>query len=84
MGGGFIFIFVNILIWMAFTENGMFYSFLLFIIIIIKKGRQCKAGRERLTLYQSEDPSPTIPTHRKKEEKGKTVEDTKGREQLRQ
>ena len=54
------------------------------IIIIIKKGRQCKARRERLTLYQSEDPSPTIPTHRhrKKEEKGKTVEDTKGREQL--
>ena len=26
----------------------------------------------------TEDPSPTIPTHRKKEEKGKTVEDNKG------
>ena len=49
------------------------------IIIIIKKGQQCKTGRERLTLYQSEDPIPTIPTHRKKEEKRKTVEDTKGR-----
>ena len=27
------------------------------IIIIIKKGWQCKAGRERLTPYQSDDPS---------------------------
>ena len=47
------------------------------IIIIIRKGRQCKAGRERLTPYQSEDPNPTTPTHRMKEEKGKTVEDKK-------
>ena len=44
-------------------------SFLI-IIIIIKRGWQCKAGRERLTPYQSEDPNPTTPTHRKKE-KGK-------------
>ena len=43
------------------------------IIIIIKRGWQCKAGRERLTPYQSEEPNPTTPTHRKKEEKGKTV-----------
>ena len=48
------------------------------IIIIIKRGWQCKTGRERLTLYQSEDPNPTTPTHRKKEEKGKTVGDKKG------
>ena len=34
------------------------------IIIIIKKGRQCKAEREWYTPYQSEDPSPTIPTYR--------------------
>ena len=47
------------------------------IIVIIKRGRQCKAGRERLTPYQSEDPKPTTPTHRKKEEKGKTVVDKK-------
>ena len=47
------------------------------IIIIIKKGRQCKAGRERLTPYQSEEPNPTTPTHRMKEEKGKTVGDKK-------
>ena len=40
------------------------------IIIIIKKGRQCKAEREWYTPYQSEDPSPTIPTYRQKEEKG--------------
>ena len=48
------------------------------IIIIIKRGWQCKAGRERLTPYQSEDPNPTTPTYRKKEEKGKTVGDKKG------
>ena len=48
------------------------------LIIIIKRGWQCKAGRERLTPYQSEDPNPTTPTHRKKEEKGKTVGDKKG------
>ena len=49
---------------------------MMIIIIIISsssssKGRQCKAGRERLTPYQSEDPNPTTPTHRMKEEKGK-------------
>ena len=47
------------------------------IIIIIRKGRQCKAGREPLTPYQSEDPNPTTPTHRMKEKKGKTVGDKK-------
>ena len=47
------------------------------IIIIIKRSWQCKAGRERLTPYQSEDPNPTTPTHRKKEEKGKTEGDKK-------
>ena len=49
------------------------------LIIIIEKGRQCKAGRERLTLNQSEDPSPTTPTHRMKEDKGKIVEDKEER-----
>ena len=53
-------------------EGGNYYFS---IIIIIKNGRQCKAERERCTLYQSEDPSPTIPTYRQKEEKGKRVED---------
>ena len=47
------------------------------IIFIIKKGWQCKAGRELLTPYQSEDPNPTTPTHRIKEEKGKTAGDKK-------
>ena len=47
------------------------------ITIIIRKGRQCKAGRERLTPYQSEDPNPTTPKHRMKKEKGKTVGDKK-------
>ena len=47
-------------------------------IIIIKKDWQCKAGRGRLTPYQSEDPSPRLPTYRGKEEKGKIVEDKKG------
>ena len=40
-------------------------------IIIIKKCRQCKAERERCTPYQSEDPSPIIPTYSQKVEKGK-------------
>ena len=35
-----------------------------------------------MTPYQSKDPSPTLPTYRRKEEKGKIVEDKKGRKQL--
>ena len=46
--------------------------------IIIKKGSQCKAGRERLAPNQSEDHSPAIPTHRMKEEKRKTAGDKMG------
>ena len=48
------------------------------IIVIIKKGRQCRAEREWYTPYQSEDPCPKIPTYREKEERereGKIVED---------
>ena len=41
------------------------------IIIIIRKGRQCKAERESDIPYQSENSNPTIPTYRQKEEKGK-------------
>ena len=41
------------------------------MIIIIKKGGQWKAEREWYTPYQSEDPSPAIPTNRQEEEKGK-------------
>ena len=47
-------------------------------INIIKRGRQCKAGRQLYTPYQSIDPCPTIPTYRQKEEKGKIVEDKNG------
>ena len=46
-----------------------------YLLLLLKKGRQCKAEREWYTPYQSEDPSPTIPTYREKEEKGKKVED---------
>ena len=53
-------------------------SVIIIIIIIIKKDWQCKAGRERLKPYQSEDPSPTLQTYRRKEEKAKIVEDKKG------
>ena len=35
-------------------------------------------GTDRLIPYQSEDPSPTLPTYRGKEEKGEIVEDKKG------
>ena len=55
---------------------------MIIIFIIIKKDWQCKAGRERLTPYQSEDPSPTLPTYRGKEEKGKIVEVKKGESNL--
>ena len=50
---------------------------IIIIVIIIKKDLKCKAGRGRLTPYQSEDPSPTLPAYRGKEEKGKIVEDKK-------
>ena len=57
------------------TRLATAYGRLLLILIDIGNvGR----GRERFTPYQSEDPSPTIPTHRMKEEKGKTVEDKRG------
>ena len=51
---------------------------IIIIIIIIKKNWQCKAGRGRLTPYESEDPSPTLPTYIGKEKKGQIVEDKKG------
>ena len=60
---------------MPYVAHSLFW--VIIIIIIIKSGWQCKAGRERLTPYQSEDPNPTTPTHRIKEEKGKTVGDKK-------
>ena len=41
------------------------------VIIIIKIGGQCKAERESYMPHQSEYPSPTIPTYRQEEEKGK-------------
>ena len=56
------------------NTQGMYF---IIIIIIIKKRWQCKAGREQLTPYQSEDPNPTTPTHRMKGEKGKTAGDKK-------
>ena len=43
----------------------------LIIIIIIKRDWQCKAGRERSTPNQSEDPNPTTPTLERKKRKGK-------------
>ena len=45
--------------------------------------RLAMQGRERgNSPYQSEDPSPTLTTHSRKEEKGKIVEDRKMRDQL--
>ena len=51
--------------------------FFYIIIIIIKKDWQCKAGRGRLPPYQSEDPSPTVPTYRGKKRKGDQLETKK-------
>ena len=51
---------------------GVIYRIIIIIIIIIiKSGWQCKAGRERVTPYQSEDPNPTTPTLERKKRKGK-------------
>ena len=50
------------------------YDTIIITIIIIEKGRPCNArrdSREWNTPYQSEYPSPTIPTCRQKEEKWK-------------
>ena len=47
------------------------YKLKTIIIIIIKRDWQCKAGRERSTPYQSEDPNPTTPTLERKKRKGK-------------
>ena len=60
-----------------FGYAGHMLPILIIIIIIIKRDWQCKAGRGRLTPYQPEDPSPTLPNYRGKEEKGKIVEDKK-------
>ena len=57
-------------LWSRFSER--------IFIIVIKKDWQCKAGRGRLTPYQSEDTNPILPTYRGNEEKGKIVEDKKG------
>ena len=62
----------------TFYNNRMGNSSFVIIIIIIKKDWQYKAGRGRSTPYHSEDPSPTLPTYRGEEEKGKIVEDEKG------
>ena len=51
---------------------------LLLLLLLLLKRLVMQAGRERLASYQSEDPSPTIPTYRMKEEKGKTEGDKKG------
>ena len=68
-------------IYLLFVVNFSIFLLLIIIIIIIiiiHKDWQCKARRERLTPYQSEDPSPTLPTYKGKEEEGKIVEDKKG------
>ena len=58
-------------------RTGTVKIIIIIVIIIIKKGWQCKAGRERLTPYQSKHPNHITPTHRMKEEKGKTAGDKK-------
>ena len=59
------------------AKFGIIIIIIIIIIVIIRKGWHCKAGRERLTPYQSEDPNATTPTHRMKDEKGKTAGDKK-------
>ena len=50
--------------------------FIIIIIIIIKERKEvgnARLGESDYTPYQSEDPSPTTATYRKKEEKSKVV-----------
>ena len=64
--------------WTAFVYEfhiSWTYRVVIIIIIIIKKGRKCKAEREWYTPYQSEDPSPPVPAIDIKKRKGKRVED---------
>ena len=49
---------------------------LLLLSLLLKNIGNARLG-ELLTPYQSEDPNPTTPTHRIKEEKGKTAGDKK-------
>ena len=48
---------------------------LLLLLLLLKKIGNARLGEG--DSYQSEDPSPTLPTYRGKEEKGKIVEDKK-------
>ena len=56
---------------MTHRKKNTIIIIIIIIITIITKGRHCKAEREGYTPYQSEDPSPTTPTYRQEEEKGK-------------
>ena len=67
-----------------FSNSSYFYIIINIIIIVSKKGRQRNAWTERFTPSQCKDPSPTIPTYRKKDEKVKTVEDKKRARRLTQ
>ena len=58
------------------TRDVLHKKLLLLLLLLKKIGNARQRGR--LTPYQSEDPSPTIPTYRGKEEKVKIVEDKKG------
>ena len=51
--------------------SAIHFNNILLLLLWKKVASAIKAGWERLTPYQSEDPSPTIPSHRMKEEKGK-------------
>ena len=62
---------------MLVKQRWYIFALFIIIIIIIKKDWQCKAGIGRLTPYQSENASPTLPTYRGKEEKWKIVEEKK-------
>ena len=59
-------------------------SFLLLLLLLkeVRNARTAESGLRSIPC-QSKESSPTIPTYRKKEEKGKKVEYKKGSEQLR-
>ena len=53
------------------------------ILLLVKEVGSARLRESDFTPYQSNDPSPTIPTYRQKEEKGKNNKRQKGIEQLR-
>ena len=63
-------------------QQSQYYADEMKRLLLLKKVGNAKTAKSAYTPFQSEDSSPAIPTRRKKEEKGKTVEDKNGASSL--